>query len=400
MGTVTPLTPDEGREAYERAELDALEADWRAIEDEAHAAREAFERDAIRAEENAAIAEAIASGFLRWTPREAKRLAEVGGAPGSAVEMVVDDLIPGGQVILICAEEGTGKSWLAHQLAAEMVAGGKALGEFDIPRPVRSVLIVDVEQSEDDVRIIRDEMLRRGVLNAAADIYWLDATGRAFDQSDDITWLIRQAGIYRPEVIILDTATNAVTDPMDDKAVRRMTTLLRWFIKSADARAVIGLAQPRKTGQAAGDKGRSFDSLFGSRAWKSEPSAVFWMTDARLTVWKQRGNYLRRRWGKPDGSRYPYGTLERPEAGPPTVASPPISEGEVRAELEARVLELVRDNPDRYSKRQVADEIRGKNDEKRAAIERLINSGAVMGPSKDGELVRGAKLRIADVPLF
>jgi hypothetical protein len=290
-------------------------------------------------------------------------------------------------VVLICGEEGTGKSWLAHQLAAEIVAGGKAFGEFDIPRPVRSVLIVDVEQSEDDVRIIRDEMLRRGVLSAAADIYWLEATGRALDQSDDITWLIQQVATYRPEVIVLDTATNAVTDPMDDKAVRRMTTLLRWFVKNTDVRAVVGLAQPRKTGQSADAKARSFDSLFGSRAWKSEPSAVFWMTETELTVWKQRGSYLRRRWGATTGR------IKRSEDGPTTILAPQ-PEAEAEADRRSQIIAAVGLNPGRYSKTSLIEDELSVSGHLRPAwrktVERLEADGALVSEGQYHKLRLGS----------
>jgi archaellum biogenesis ATPase FlaH len=382
-------------------ELEALRQVERDIEDEVQAAREEWEREIARAEHDAAWEEAVAAGFIRLVPHDAKRLTDVGGVPDSPVEMVVEDLIPDGQVILLCAEEGTGKSWLEHQLAAEMVAGGKALGHFNIPRPVRSVLIVDVEQSEEDVRIIRDEMLRRGVLKADAPVYWLDASDRAFDVPEDIAWLIQQVAIYRPEVLFIDTVTDAVTDPVDDKAVRKVMALLRWFVKDAGVRAVIGTAQPRKTGQAADAKGRSFDSLFGSRAWKSKPSAVFWLTESRLTVWKQRGRYLQRRWGKPDDAKYAYGSLERPETGSPTVAGPPGDEDERRTgAARVKAMKLVEERPDHYSKDQLSQAVGGNAEIARAAVDDLIRSGTVQGRFRDGKLVRGAKLTVADLPQF
>lgn len=149
-------------------------------------------------------------------------------------------------------------------------------------------------------------------------------------------------------------------------------------------RAVIGLAQPRKRAQNA-EGGRTFDDLFGSRLWKSRPSAHFWLGYNRLTVWKQRGAYIATRFGKVKGSRYSFFGLARSEDGP-TVALPPenAKEAEKRRsdQLTESIVSTVRDNPGFYAKGTLASEVKGASREKKLAeIDRLIGTG-VLGHDK------------------
>jgi hypothetical protein len=336
----------------------------------------------------------VAAGFVKLTPREAKLLTSVGGSPGSNVRMVAEDLLPDGQVVLLCAEEGTGKTWLAHQIAAELVAGVPVLGTFAVPEPVKTVLIVDVEQTEEDVRIVRDEMMRRGVLTPNAQVYWLDAGDRALDTKEDMTWLIQQIAVYRPDVLVIDTLTDSVTNPLDDQVVRGVFRMLKWLVTDGGVRVIIGLAQPRKTGQSRDAQSRSFDSLFGSRAWKSKPSAVFWMTETKLIVWKQRGQYLRKRWGKVEGKRNAEGSLQRKEDGPPVVAGPPIDEADA---TDAKVIAAILAKPGMTAKDDVAKAAGVKATAGRASIDRLVDRGEVV---RDGPGTDTPGYRVVEEPRF
>jgi hypothetical protein len=130
------------------------------------------------------------------------------------------------------------------------------------------VLIVDVEQTEEDAVILRDDMCARGLDTDG--VFWLEANGRAFDNPDDKNWLTRWVRALQPRLIILDTATEAVTKPREDESVKLLFIALHSYLKNDGVRAVIMLAQPRKRGQDA-PTSRRFDDLFGSRVWKGAP---------------------------------------------------------------------------------------------------------------------------------
>ena len=224
------------------------------------------------------------------------------------------------------------------------------MDRFAVPAPVGSVLIVDVEQSPDDVRIIRDTMIDRGTIDVTSPIYFLDANGRYFDEPDDFVWLVRQVKAIRPDVLIMDTVTDAVSKPRDDESVSALTFLFGRFIHNEGVRAIIGLAQPRKL---SGDSGRTFDSLFGSRKWKSWASAVYWLDEKKLAIWKQRGSYLAKRWPRESGERYAWVPLDRPAEGPPTVVGSKAAQALERdaervkrsSDEEAKVLAWIEANP-------------------------------------------------------
>lgn len=298
------------------------------------------------------------------------------GEPGAPVKFVADALLPEGQVVLLCGEEGAGKSYIAWQIAGELTRGVPVLGAFAVPSPVRSVLIVDVEQSPEDVRIIRDEMVARGTIDPDAPIYFLDANGRVFDNPDDFVWLVRTVQAVRPEVLILDTMTDAVSDPKNDEVVRALKFLCGRFLREEGVRVVIGLAQPRKLG---GDGGRrTFDSLFGSRMWKSFCSAAFWLTSDRLSVWKQRGRYVEKRWPKEPGDRNVWVPLERPEEGAPTIVGSKVGNQwaadarRMKAEEERRtkVVEVLA-AADGLSTRALRKTVTGRNEEIDATLASL-----------------------------
>jgi hypothetical protein len=107
-------------------------------------------------------------------------------------------------------------------------------------------------------------------------------------------------------------------------------------------RAVIGLAQPPKRAQG-GEGGRKFDDLFGSRVWKGRSSVVLYLEQDRVTVWKQRGGYIRRRWG---GA---VGRIVRSDTGPTTILVPQTA-AESEADRETAILNAVTTEPGKWSK--------------------------------------------------
>jgi len=286
--------------------------------------------------------------FVRFTEHVGGRIAyNLAGMLGKAVSYlrlgavrplgppVIEDLLQEGQVVMIAGEEGAGKSTLAHEIAHGLL-DDKVLGEFGTSDKVERVLIIDVEQSEDDADIIRKDLVERGV-PLSPEVFWLDAVGRSFDNEQDKAWLREQVRVVLPQVIILDTATEAASKPREDESVKHLYILFGNFMRNDGVLGAVFLGQPRKRSQEAEGE-RRFDDLFGSRVWKGRSSAVFWVADGSFTVWKQRGSRLEKRWGARKGR------LVRTERG--TLLLGPMSQDERRS----RILKAVEEHPGEFSK--------------------------------------------------
>jgi AAA domain len=252
------------------------------------------------------------------------------------------DLLLDGQLVTIVGEEGEGKTTLGTQIACQLSAGENVCGHFEVEEPVSPVLIVDVEQSEEDAVIVRDDMISRGL--KVDGVFWLSANGRSLDLPEDQEWLTAHVRALRPQVVILDTGTESVTDPSDSKSVKPLMIYLRGLLKHEGVRTILMLAQPRKrTQMESSDTGRRFDDLFGSRVWKGRSSAALYLETSRITVWKQRGSYIRRRWGGTSGQ------YVRSDDGPAMIVAPQSTD-ELDRGRRTKVLSIVESRPERYSK--------------------------------------------------
>ncbi len=262
-------------------------------------------------------------------------------------EGVARDLLLDGQIVTVVGEEGEGKSTLAWQVACQLAAGEDVGGHFEVEEPVSPVLIVDVEQSEEDAVILRDDMVARGL--KVDGVLWLDAQGKAFDTPADQKWLRAYVRAVRPLVVILDTGTESVTRPREDESVKPLFVFLNSLLKNEGVRTVVLTAQPRKRSKSEPDAGRRFDDLFGSRVWKGRSSAVLYLEERRIVVWKQRGGYLRRRWGTTIGQ------YVRSDDGPATIQGP-RSDAEIEEERRSQVLITVGMKPGQLSKSSLIEE--------------------------------------------
>ena len=186
----------------------------------------------------------------------------------------------------------------------------------------------------------------------------------------DNRWLRAEVQALRPDVVILDTGTEAVSKPSDDEVVKVLFTELRAWMRTEGVRGVVMLGQARKRDQNAQGP-RKFDDLFGSRMWKGRASAAFWIEGSTLTVWKQRGDRLKKRWGSKD--RQPQGRLTRTHRE--THLLPPLSADDRRT----RILAIVRDEPDKWSKSSLVQQrLQIKGDARKpwtAEVDALINEG-------------------------
>jgi hypothetical protein len=235
-----------------------------------------------------------------------------------------------------------------------------------------------------DIQVVNRELRTRGVYTQDSNVFFLDGYGRRFDNMDDLTWLGQQVVKLRPDILIIDTVTDSVSQPMVDESVGPLMTGLGWLLKHGYVRVVLGLAHPRKTGQGRDAKGRDFDSLFGSHLWKSKSSSVYWLTEQRLTVWKQRGQYLRNTWGKRGGDRYAWGALTRQLEGAPTMLSVPPDESEEQRALDtAVVLELSGVGQGGTSATALAERMHRQKGAVLESIKRLKATGTVWEPQRN-----------------
>ncbi len=268
-------------------------------------------------------------------------------------------------------------------------------------------MIVDFEQPEQDIVLIRDEMVSRGVLDPSR-IRLLSAVGAVLDNPKDAERIMADILVHRPEFLILDTATEAVSKPREDESVKPLFTFLDAVKRGTSVRGVLLLMEPRK--RISGDfSGRQFDDLFGSRMWKGRPSAVFHLTRTQLTVWKQRGGYLRERWGTPSGVKLPKGTVERVGEtsmnGPPTLVGPPVDDTEAQAardegrdrDILAALVKVLERYPGKLGKDALARQVKGfRVSDVRRVRDKALAEG-IIGSTAEGE-TRGGGLIVSPKP--
>jgi AAA domain len=160
----------------------------------------------------------------------AKRLDRVGAKYAAGEKRIARDFIIDDEVIGLCGEEGSGKSWCAYQIAGELTypegtGNGLVLGTFELEQPLSGVMIIDFEQPEQDIALIRDEMASRRVLDPTR-VHVLSAVGACLDRQEDAEWIFAEILSCSPEYLIFDTATEAVSKPREDESVRPLFTFL------------------------------------------------------------------------------------------------------------------------------------------------------------------------------
>jgi AAA domain-containing protein len=293
-------------------------------------------------------------------------------------KMLVEDLVPVDQNALVIAAPGGGKSTLAWTIAAQASQGSQVFGHFACPEPLR-VMIVDFEQSVGDVKILRNTVEAWGLDTSR--IVWLTAIGRPLDVKENMAWLQERVEKHRPQLLVLDTATDAVRKPKDDESVRPMFDALALLKTRTGVAATLLLAHPRKRPSGTYEE-RVFDDLFGSVLWQTRTSASFFLEEDRVTVWKQRGGHLRRRWGKPVGQEFVIGEYVRSDDAAPTMG--PLGEAAVERR-EAAILAVVEAEPDRWSQTSLVEDRLKVSGPRRApfvdAVKRMVADGnLVVGP--------------------
>jgi hypothetical protein len=301
--------------------------------------------------------------------------------------MLIEDLLGERGILFIAAEEGGGKSTAVDQLARELLTDNPVWGMF---RPGDAapgrILMIHTEMDEPEVREQAADSEARGLAVAEEKLFTLCAGGLDLAKSaDDRNFIEAEIRRLRPEMIILDSASNAVVRPQEDEDVRAFFNWLSLVHNQLGVRGTVIVGHPRKQGHER--HARRFDDLFGSREWKGRVSKALWLEGSTFRVWKDRGGHLSRRFGRRNGRQYAEANLARPglenQSSVPFVVSPLLSEEEERTKDEDKVLAFVLTHPAEFTKSALAKALGGNKQKTLTVIGDLIKDRR-LGPDKHG----------------
>ena len=284
---------------------------------------------------------------------------------GVARPMLIQDLLGEKGTLFIAAEEGGGKSTAVDQLARELLLGRDAWDFFE-PGDIapQRVLTLHTEMDEPEVREQSAAMERRGLAVPEGSLFAVCAGGLDLARSaEDLSYIEGQIVEVQPDMIVIDSASNAVMRPQEDEDVRAFFNWLQRVHRDFGVRGSVIVGHPRKQGHER--SARRFDDLFGSREWKGRVSKALWMDNDRVDVWKDRGGHLGLRLGRRPGRQYPGARLERPGFEDGTVApfrlSSLPSDKEIAERQEQEVLGFVAAHPGELNKTHVAERLGGRD---------------------------------------
>lgn len=185
--------------------------------------------------------------------------------------------------------------------------------------------------------------------------------------------------------------------PEEGDAVKALFNNLSRLMRRYDVKGVGLSLHTRKRQQ--GASGRAFDDLFGSREWKGRLNTVLYFEGTKIMSWKNRGGQLHNRFKREAGKR-PWAVLNRPglteaDVAPFTISFPEDHQQQDGAEVEAKIFDILRGQPDHFTKSSLAAEAGGRKEDVLAVINRLQDQG-VIGPKQ----TRGAKLKLLEDPLL
>jgi AAA domain len=279
--------------------------------------------------------------------------------------MLAKDLVVQGGITTVAGEEGEGKSYSVDEAAREMIRREPVWGCFEPGDvPVERVLVIHTEMSQEDVDEQADDLDARGLNVPDGTLFYKYMEDVNLLDTRDRENIENEIRLRRPDVIILDSASNAVPRPKEDEDVNPMFNWFSRVLRRLGVKAIIIVAHVTKQGGGQWTR-RMFDDLFGSRVWKGRPVKILWLDDNELWVWKDRGGHLRRRLGPctvrgiKAKAKLERPGLDNPYANPPTAINPLPSEAEQLQELDEKIVEFVSENPDEYPKTALAKELGG-----------------------------------------
>lgn len=231
--------------------------------------------------------------------------ADIGTSPPPPRKWVWDQLVPAGEVTLLGAHGGTGKSWLALMLAAQAAQGlpmfGKAVARS-------RVVILSAEDGPDTVRL----RLRDVCQGLSVDPQALSESLEVWDGTQaDPTLFAGQRGKpgaataagqafaerlarARPGLLIVDNASDAYGgDEIDRRDVRAFVQFLARTVRPWGG-AVLLLAHVNKMTSRAGGRPEDSESYSGSTAWHNSCRSrlfLFRGADGVLELRREKSNH-------------------------------------------------------------------------------------------------------------
>lgn len=204
-------------------------------------------------------------------PQHVRTLSEIVTTPSPPPDWLVPGLLHRGTMVILAGDAGIGKTTLSYTLAVAKATGQPFLGR---PMPPGRVLYFDEENSEPDF----EEYLRwvwRGLgrptpslldENLRMDRFRLAATApRHFN------YMLETAIAWKPELIILDTATSAchIIDENDNGEANAAITRLRGVQRAAGPRTTMLILKHAKLDPSSGQR-----RIRGAKVWMGSTDAT------------------------------------------------------------------------------------------------------------------------------
>lgn len=155
-------------------------------------------------------------------------------------EPIIDGMLYHNDYVMIVAEEKTGKTIMAQQIACCCTTGSPLLGIFDIPKPVNVMYIATEGRAEDlKDRFIR---MRNGVGLDTSKIQLISSSFRFNTQEgiQSIKELIEMSADVMPKVVIIDALYRAIRGSIkNDDAVNEFQHIIGWLIMQLDCAVIL-----------------------------------------------------------------------------------------------------------------------------------------------------------------
>jgi len=206
-----------------------------------------------------------ANPISRWTPLDFEAI-ERDGIP--AVDWIFPGWIVAKDIFLLGGDAGVGKSTLLSRMAYAATSGGEWCG-IAVTRPLR-VLYIDEEESDREAYHL---FRRHGPILPADRLRVFVEQGLNLDSDQGLALMEREVGAFRPDLVLIDSATAAfgTADGNKNTEVGLVYGRLRQLRKTYGV--TIGLNH--HLGKPGETKRTLLHRILGSVAYGTQSSAVF-----------------------------------------------------------------------------------------------------------------------------
>lgn len=132
----------------------------------------------------------------------------------SPVQWLVQDLIPMASCVLLAAEPKLGKTWVALDLALALAYGLPLYGRFSVPRPMRTLLVLNEDGRGNVAQRFRSLMRGRGIVPTPQNTDRVRIVSRrafSLEHSQYLVELERYVVQERMDLVVLDPFTEMFT---------------------------------------------------------------------------------------------------------------------------------------------------------------------------------------------